>query len=103
MKNKCILEKYFLYLQTAERTYLLGLQYIEYSWFEKWNKKTNNLICLDENKTGFNRLSRDTFIMTAELQNAIASGYFVDYHCYRPMREYAALNNQIYDLLPEGP
>jgi hypothetical protein len=66
-----------------------------------WNKKTNNLICLKENETKFNRLSRDTFRMTDELRNAITKGYFVDYHCYRPMSEYSELNNHIYDLLPQ--
>jgi hypothetical protein len=67
-----------------------------------WQKKTNNLVCLDEEKTGFNRLSRDTFHMTAELRDAIAAGYFVDYHCYRPMSAYKDINNFIYELLPEG-
>ena len=67
-----------------------------------WQKKTNRLVCLDEEKTKFNRLSRDTFRMTAELRDAIASGYFVDYHCHRPMSEYTDINNFIYDLLPSA-
>lgn len=68
----------------------------------EWHKKTNNLICLDEEKTRFNRLSRDTFRMSHEIRDALASGYFVDYHCYRPMSTFSELNNFIYDLLPEG-
>jgi hypothetical protein len=68
----------------------------------EWQKKTNNLICLDEEKTRFNRLSRDTFRMSHEIRDALASGYFVDYHCYRPMSTFSELNNFIYDLLPSG-
>lgn len=46
--------------------------------------KTNNLICVKEAETKFNRLDRNTFRMTYELQKAIHEGVFTDYHCYRP-------------------
>jgi hypothetical protein len=73
-----------------------------YTKVMEWNKRTGNLICLDEEKTGFNRLSRDTFRMTVELRDELAAGYFVDYHCHRPMSAYSEINNFIYDLLPAG-
>jgi hypothetical protein len=67
-----------------------------------WHKKTNNLVCLNEEATRFNRLSRDTFMMNPGLQKAISEGQFTDYHCYRPMSDYSAINHHIYDLLPEA-
>ena len=38
--------------------------------------------------------------MTYELQKAIHEGVFTDYHCYRPMSKYSAINNAIYQILP---
>ena len=68
----------------------------------EWNNKTNNLICLKEAETKFNRLDRNTFRMTYELHKEIHEGVFTDYHCYRPMSDYRDLNNHIYDLLPSS-
>ena len=67
-----------------------------------WQKKTNNLVCLNEDETRFNRLSRDTFMMSPGLQKAIMEEQFTDYHCYRPMSDYSAINNHIYDMLPKA-
>jgi hypothetical protein len=63
-----------------------------------WNNKTNNLICLDENKTKFKRLDRHNFTLDNVKQN-IKDGVYCDYHCYRPMNKYSKLNYDIYDLL----
>jgi hypothetical protein len=59
-----------------------------------WNKKTNNFICLDENKTKFKRLDRHNFILDNVKQN-IKDGVYCDYHCYRPMSKYSKLNYDI--------
>ena len=69
-----------------------------YKYVMFWNKKTNNLICLDENKTKFKRLDRNNFILDNVKQN-IKDGVYCDYHCYRPMSKYSKLNYDIYDLL----
>jgi hypothetical protein len=67
----------------------------------EWNKKTNNFIRLNENKTGFNRLDRcNSFkIYDINIQKNISQGKYTDYHCYRPMSKYANINWKIYELL----
>ena len=65
-----------------------------------WNKRTNNLICLKDRDTKFNRLDRDTFGMSSRLKMLIEAGIYTDYHCYRPMSKYSAINNAIYQILP---
>ena len=66
----------------------------------KWNKKTNNFVCLKENQTGFNRLDRNTFdINNINIRNNITNGLYTDYHCYRPMSVYSKINYEIYNLL----
>ncbi len=71
-----------------------------YSNVFKWNMRTNNLICLDEKKTKFNRLDRNTFnINDIIIRHNIKNGVYSDYHCFRPMKEYEEVNNFIFDLL----
>ena len=47
-----------------------------------WNKKTNNLICLKENKTMFKRLDRNSSfnINNEVLRTNISNGIYTDYH-----------------------
>jgi len=66
----------------------------------EWKNKTNNVVFLFDKDTKFLRLDRHDFTMTNDIKDAISSGYFSDYHCYRPMSMYADINNQIYNLLP---
>ncbi len=65
-----------------------------------WQSKTNNLICLKDSDTKFNRLDRETFVMTSRLKMLIETGIYTDYHCYRPMSNYSDINNAIYNILP---
>ena len=66
----------------------------------KWNSHTNNLICIDETKSGFNRLCRGMkFGLSEKIKNKIKNGEFSDYHCYRPMNEYSKINYEIYNIL----
>jgi hypothetical protein len=66
----------------------------------EWNKRTNNLVCLKEEKTKFRRLDRAYPInMSDNLKQGIALGIYTDYHCYRPMSEYANINYEIYNSL----
>jgi hypothetical protein len=68
----------------------------------EWNKRTNNFVYLDDNKTGYMRLDRihrHTMEMPLELQNAIKDGAFSDYHCLRPYSQYKDLNDYIVSLL----
>jgi hypothetical protein len=66
----------------------------------EWNKKTNNFICLDEKKTRFKRLDRNTFnIKNINIQKNISLGIYTDYHCFRPMSKYFDINWKIYNLL----
>jgi hypothetical protein len=65
-----------------------------------WQRKTNNLICLKDRDTKFNRLDRETFGMTSRLKMLIEAGIYTDYHCYRPMSKYLDINNAIYNILP---
>ena len=66
----------------------------------EWKNKTNNVVFLFDKDAKFLRLDRHDFTMTNDIKDAISSGYFSDYHCYRPMSMYADINNQIYNLLP---
>lgn len=63
-----------------------------------WNKKTNNLICLNEEHTKFKRLNRNTFNIN-DIEIILSNNVFSDYHCLRPMSEYSEINNKIIDLL----
>jgi hypothetical protein len=65
-----------------------------------WQRKTMNLICLKDSDTKFNRLDRETFMMTSRLKMLIEAGIYTDYHCYRPMSKYSNINYAIYDILP---
>lgn len=70
-----------------------------YKYVMKWNKKTNNLICLKENKTGFKRLDRIHNININIIKNNISNGIYSDYHCMRPFEKYKEINNKIFELL----
>jgi len=74
-------------------------QQILYKKVMAWNNKTNNLICLKENTTGFKRLDRNNLIMNNIIRNNICRGLYSDYHCCRPMSKYSRINYYIYNLL----
>ena len=75
-------------------------QLVLYEKVMKWNKITNNYICLNDKDTGFNRLGRNTFkINDKNIKNNIKNGVYSDYHCYRPMSKYSKINYEIYNLL----
>lgn len=66
----------------------------------EWNTKTNNFVRLNEKKTGYKRLDRNKFnISDINIRKNITSGYYTDYHCYRPMSKYFDINWEIYNLL----
>ena len=64
-----------------------------------WNTKTNNFIVLDDNETKYRRLDRGTFNLNPNLINLIKSGYFSDYHVWRPYLQYKEINDTIVDIL----
>ena len=68
----------------------------------EWHNKTNNFIRLNEDNshTKFHRLDRNCFdISDDDIRKKIITGYFTDYHCYRPMSKYSDINWEIYNLL----
>src|SRR5210317_74694 len=72
-----------------------------YKHVMQWNNTTQNLICLYDKDTGFNRLDRGTkFDINSEvIKETIKSGQYTDYHCLRPFNDYKDINNKIYELL----
>lgn len=69
-----------------------------YNYVFKWNKDTNNLVCLKENDTKFKRLDRHGITLNNDIINNIKSGLYTDYHCLRPFKDYEEINNKIYEL-----
>lgn len=70
-----------------------------YKYIINWNKKTNNFVFLDDKKTGYNRLDRGTFNLDDNEISKIKNGFYTDYHCYRPYKQYKQINDAILDLL----
>ncbi|MCP4132633.1 MAG: hypothetical protein GY754_16835 [bacterium] len=65
-----------------------------------WHKQSGNLMILNDDKTGFNRLDRCMNIeLTPELKFLIRHGCFSDYHMKRPYDDYKELNDGIIDAL----
>lgn len=65
-----------------------------------WDKKTNNLILLDDKINNFHRLDRETIMHETDLIKKIKTEYYSDYHALRPYHLYKEINDVIYDLLP---
>ena len=75
-------------------------QVVLYDKVMAWNKKTNQLICLKESDTGYNRLNRSSsFEINDSIVQNIKSGIYTDYHCLRPMKRYSDINYKILNLL----
>lgn len=81
-------------------------QLILYDKIMEWNGKTGNLICLDENKTGYKRLCRDSYCEINNIINNdkyiidnIKNGVYSDFHCCRPMKDFSYINYKVYELL----
>jgi len=74
-----------------------------YKYVMKWNQNTNNLVCLNEKKTGFCRLDRNNFnrktISDNKVVKKILNGKYSDYHCFRPFEKYKSFNNKILEIL----
>ena len=65
-----------------------------------WNKKTNNLILVKDNTTGFQRLGRiQSKHFNEKLKKNILDGNYTDYHCSRPFKKYEEILMKIYELL----
>ena len=72
----------------------------DFFWYVfKWAHKTNNFIVLQDKHTGFKRLDRARFIFNSQVKKQITNGFFSDYHCLRPFKQYETINNEIYNLL----
>lgn len=67
----------------------------------EWNQRTHKLVCLKESFTKFRRLDRLTKCLDLNKENRdkIKSGFYTDYHCYRPMSKYEKTNYEVFDLL----
>ena len=65
----------------------------------KWNDKTNNYIFLKDKETGFNRITRNRVgLKDKKVIENIKKGFYSDYHCHRPMKDYYELNYGILKL-----
>lgn len=75
-------------------------QLVLYEKVMEWHGRTKNFVSLKGSDTGYKRLDRNTFHLGNEnLRRAITDGLFSDYHCYRPMSTYGAINYEIFKLL----
>jgi hypothetical protein len=74
-------------------------QFDLYKYVMEWNKITNNLIILNDNQTGFNRLNRGFGRLNDTIINDIKNGIYSDYHCYVPYSNYKEINDTIVELL----
>jgi hypothetical protein len=81
-------------------------QLVLYEKIMEWNAKTGNLVCLDESKTGYRRLCRDSYYEInniagndSHIINNIRKGLYSDFHCCRPMKDYSYINYKVYALL----
>ena len=74
-----------------------------YKKIMEWNTKTNNFISLNEKQTQYKRLDRTSFfnISDINIRNNITLGKYTDYHCHRPMSDYAKINWEVFNLLPQ--
>lgn len=68
----------------------------------EWNKKTGNLIQLDDNITKYRRLTRCPIrglkIIETNAEK-ISDGYYSDYHCFRPINKHNNINYRVLDLI----
>ena len=77
-------------------------QVVLYSMLTNWGKKDTKLVCLKDNEIGFSRLDRINDYTTQQIIPFIQSGYFSDYHCFRPYKEYKEFNDMVVDNLPSS-
>ena len=72
-----------------------------FTYINKWDKKNENFIMLNDNDTGFKRLCRSQHwnIKNKRLQLLLKEGNFTDYHAYRPYEKYKEINDMIIDLI----
>lgn len=71
-----------------------------FTYVMEWNNKTNNLIVLHDNNTGYRRLDRGSNYNIE--QHKIKNGYYSDYHCFRPYTQHKEINDKIVDCLPDN-
>ncbi len=75
-----------------------------YQCVMEWNQKTGNYISLRDENTGYSRLDRGFLTKLSRIKEyKIKKGYYSDYHCLRPYKEYKSINDRIVSLLPPHP
>ena len=70
-----------------------------YKYVMNWNEITQNLVVLNDGKTGYSRLDRNWISLDERTINNIKNGSYSDYHCLRPFKQHESINNKIYELL----
>lgn len=73
-------------------------QIILFKHIQNWKSNKISFICLNEKTTKFKRLNRNKFHIK-DIETIISNNTFTDYHCLRPMSQYAEINNKIIDML----
>ena len=70
-------------------------------YINKWDKKNENFIMLNDKNTGFNRLcrSKNWNIKNKRLQLLLKGGNFTDYHALRPYEKYKEINDMVIDFI----
>jgi len=71
-----------------------------YRIITEWNSRTGRFVYLHDSQTGYRRLDRIyNFRLDDNLVRLIKTGYFSDYHCYRPYAQYKEINDGILNIL----
>jgi hypothetical protein len=73
-----------------------------YEYVMEWNKQTNNFVILNDIDTGYRRLDRIHNYNHDLEKYRIKSGYYSDYHCFRPYNQNKEINDLIVDCLPDN-
>jgi len=74
-------------------------QHVLYKNVMTWHDKTKNYIFLKDKETGFNRITRNRVgLKDKTVIENIKKGFYSDYHCHRPMKDYYELNYGILKL-----
>lgn len=72
-----------------------------FTYVNKWDKKNENFIMLNDKDTGFKRLCRSQHwgIENKRLQLMLKRGNFTDYHALRPYEKYKEINDMVIDFI----
>ena len=94
-----VLNKNVKYVGHINMPFWITDQLYLYETTQRWNKVTNNLVILNDNMTGFNRLDRGRIPNQDYLINLVGSRLYSDYHMCRPYDDYKSINDFIVNLL----